>query len=286
MGGQILWENPNPTSSIGNSDITVFSMENFQYLIIGCRINSDGTQAIQYTKVKKSFSAKNIYLSITNNDNNNNYHRRIQLVDNTTINIQQGYIGDSANNTACIPVVIYGTNDLGYMGSSPSVLDSMPIGYVYISTSNISPETLFGGSWRRIEGVFLLAATQGLDNPTLTNLGWSRSSNGYHYWTDSAGNRHNITNVGNYDGEVKHTLTVAEMPSHNHNNSGSASHRWGAATGWGSETITANFGVHLDRVNDVVYDGGVIDSNVYTGGGDAHNNISPYVTVYMWERIA
>ena len=60
-----------------------------------------------------------------------------------------------------------------------------PVGHIYLSLSDTSPATLFGGTWERIEDRFLLAA-------------------GSTYSAGSTG------------GEAEHTLTVDEMPSHSH----------------------------------------------------------------------
>ena len=60
-----------------------------------------------------------------------------------------------------------------------------PIGSYYWSSSDISPQTLFGGIWTKIKGRFLFA------------------SDGNH-------------SVGYEDGEEKHYLTIDEMPSHYH----------------------------------------------------------------------
>lgn len=78
--------------------------------------------------------------------------------------------------------------------------------------------------------------------------------------------------IGSTGGEETHTLTIAEMPSHSHGvNSGA--------------TVFANGGA-----NDVSQTAG---SRTYTylgisntGGGQAHNNMPPYKTVYIWERTA
>ena len=78
--------------------------------------------------------------------------------------------------------------------------------------------------------------------------------------------------IGSTGGEETHTLTIAEMPSHSHDvNSGA--------------TVFANGGA-----NDVSQTAG---SRTYTylginntGGGQAHNNMPPYKTVYIWERTA
>lgn len=71
-------------------------------------------------------------------------------------------------------------------------------------------------------------------------------------------------------GEKEHTQTVSEMPSHNHSlpiagTSGSATY---LITG----TTTANR-VLLGTVGD-------------KGGGQPFNIMQPYITCYMWKRIA
>ena len=73
-------------------------------------------------------------------------------------------------------------------------------------------------------------------------------------------------------GSKTHTLTVSELPAHNHNNAAGIS--------------------PAPNANDVDITGGngrTIADNVTTdntGGGSAHNNLQPYVVVYMWKRTA
>ena len=74
---------------------------------------------------------------------------------------------------------------------------------------------------------------------------------------------------GDTGGEATHTLTVDEMPSHTHNTpvkSGSYTTMDGSGNTWVP-----------------IYN----NSNVtYTGGGQAHNNMPPYLVVYIWKRVA
>lgn len=88
----------------------------------------------------------------------------------------------------------------------------------------------------------------------------------------SAGDGYAVESTG---GEAEHTLTVDELPSHSHdmiikntnengrtdeaNNSGSGSSGFENFATWHTKT---------------------------TGGGKAHNNLPPYLAVYMWKRIA
>lgn len=88
-----------------------------------------------------------------------------------------------------------------------------PVGSIYMSVNNVNPATLFGGTWEKIEGKFLLGASSG------HSLGETGGAENVSY--TPAGS------VGN------HTLTAAEMPSHTHTYAKSA-----AATG--STALTAN----------------------------------------------
>lgn len=84
-----------------------------------------------------------------------------------------------------------------------------PIGSVYLNIGGTDPATAFGGTWKKIEGSYLLA------------------SGSYDGMTLSAGTR---------VGEVKHAITADEMPPHHHEGetdvSGEHHHgTWGEAYG-------------------------------------------------------
>ena len=72
-------------------------------------------------------------------------------------------------------------------------------------------------------------------------------------------------------GEKTHTLTMNEMPSHSHTVNPPYSTSDGTTTylrTGASSSSHANL-----RTSE-------------TGGGEAHNNLQPYITVYMWRRTA
>lgn len=76
-------------------------------------------------------------------------------------------------------------------------------------------------------------------------------------------------------GEKTHKLTINEMPSH--------SHRF-KAWAWGyTRASVANYCADQSMQHDNFEDNGSHIAN--TGGGQAHNNLQPYITVYMWKRI-
>lgn len=124
-----------------------------------------------------------------------------------------------------------------------------PVGSIYMSVNSTSPATFFGGTWERITGRFLLAATDG-------------GANG--------GNSNASIKPGYTGGEAAHTLSVAEMPSHTHNYG-----NWTNASPSGPDV-----GVLWIGAGSVSATSGI----TYTGGSGSHNNMPPYLAVYVWKR--
>lgn len=141
-----------------------------------------------------------------------------------------------------------------------------PVGSIYMSMNSTSPSTLFGGTWRKIEDVFLLAE-------------------GTHPYPETGG-------------EETHTLTEAELPSMSGNftlssnigsNDTGASTKLEGATGnfsrvsrTGRNILKFNSGTYTVSTNQTLYDRVKWEA----GSGNSHNNMPPYMAVYMWERIA
>ena len=141
-----------------------------------------------------------------------------------------------------------------------------PIGFVYISINNINPSTLFGGMWEQIKGRFLLAAGENEANTT-TDFG-----------SMSAGELNRP--VGELGGEATHTLTVDELPE----NIGTfRTLSWAVDnTATGAFSVTSQL---ADRDGPVGNSYGTAQYKL-SGGGQPHNNMPPYVAVYVWKRTA
>ena len=78
--------------------------------------------------------------------------------------------------------------------------------------------------------------------------------------------------IGKIGGEKTHTLTIDEMPSHNHDIKYASND-----TGFGDNYFTAG--------KKSSYSTSSIPIN-NTGGGQSHNNLQPYQVVAYWKRIA
>lgn len=76
--------------------------------------------------------------------------------------------------------------------------------------------------------------------------------------------------AGDTGGEAEHTLTVNEMPSHRHEILASTQ-----GTAFGSAYINPSNGSRNST-----------DQTELNGGGQPHNNMPPYIVVYMWKRTA
>lgn len=150
-----------------------------------------------------------------------------------------------------------------------------PVGAVYFSANNVSPEVLFGGTWNRIaDGRFIVGAGNGLDRNGL-----------YQNFP-----------IGETSGEYRHTLTKSQIPPHSH-------------TGLGY-TIAGNEGSNIDerplknmagltslRHSDSSHtsefvsfnESGTLDNELFideTGGGESHNITPPGFGLYVYTRTA
>lgn len=82
-------------------------------------------------------------------------------------------------------------------------------------------------------------------------------------------------------GEKTHILTVDEIPTHNHTFYYNTSSAGGLASGR-SVAARSSASDDIQKNGDYTFYSWTQES----GGGQAHNNLQPYITCYMWKRTA
>ena len=145
-----------------------------------------------------------------------------------------------------------------------------PIGSIYMSTSAVSPESLFGGKWEQIKGRFLLGAD---DTHALGSIGGELSHT---------------------HGTSGHALTLNEMPAHQGHLYSNGDAVWPSASEdtyymaissvnkYGSRPYVCRAG------NEAVPRGFTRGSGSAHSHGNTHSasNLPPYLAVYVWKRTA
>lgn len=126
------------------------------------------------------------------------------------------------------------------------LLKVYPVGAIYISTVNTNPGTLFGGTW------VTYAAGR-----TLVGVDVSQTE---------------FNTVQKTGGAKTHTLDISQMPSHNHNY-------------FNTPNNTGTYTVYVPTTSAQTK-ASYQTNMTNTGGGQAHNNLQPYITVYIWRRTA
>lgn len=121
---------------------------------------------------------------------------------------------------------------------------AFPIGAIYTSVVSTNPATILGyGTW--------------------TAFGAGRTLVG----VDTG--QTEFDTVEETGGAKTHTLTISEMPSHNHD-------IYVGNVGSGSPSLSGSG-------NNTTPDSTYVSNK---GGGNAHNNLQPYITVYFFKRTA
>ena len=133
-----------------------------------------------------------------------------------------------------------------------------PVGsIVQYASASIDPNTLIGGTWERIQGKFLFGAD---------------SSHA----------------IGSEGGSEAVELTTANLPAHRH----FILSTYGATESFAITSTLARYDRSYGQTENEHYtlmatsreaNGGRTSA---TGSGTAHNNMPPYLTVYIWKRTA
>lgn len=153
------------------------------------------------------------------------------------------------------------TNQLFFQTAGTNfVLDNVyPIGSIYMNVNSTNPGTLFGGTWEQIQGKFLLGMSSSYP-------------------------------AGSQGGEASHTLTTAEMPSHGHNPANESGY-FGFITNSKKAFEVGDMGIQSGSGRYYPFASAAFDISRNsltgtTGGGTSHNNMPPYLSIYIWKRTA
>ena len=130
---------------------------------------------------------------------------------------------------------------INYDLASEILESAYPVGSIYISVGSANPQDIFGGAWARFaQGRCLIGLDSGDED---------------------------FNSISETGGSKNHTLTVNEMPAHNHG--ATPEFKFSSSRG----ALSSNFSLDGSNI-------------INTGGGAAHNNMQPYIVVAMWKRTA
>lgn len=125
-----------------------------------------------------------------------------------------------------------------------------PVGSVYMSVNATSPADLFGGTWERLKDRFLLGAGD-------------------------------TYKPGETGGEAEHKLELWEMPVHDHSvYDQSMSSGVNLGVEWGQFVSESS----SEKSYGITINGTM--KTTESGSSEPHNNMPPYLAVYMWVRVA
>lgn len=134
-----------------------------------------------------------------------------------------------------------------YIRGKPFLDYIYPVGSIYMSVNPKNPGTWFGGTW----------------------VAWGEGRVPVGVNT-SDGSFNSVEKTG---GEKNHKLSLNEIPNHGHSTNINLGERTKSGSG-----IWAAVPGEVDNI--------WVGNSLAVGGGEAHNNLQPYITCYMWKRTA
>ena len=157
----------------------------------------------------------------------------------------------------------YGTMSIGNAGFTKKFISALfllmhPVGTPYASDNPTSPAELYGGTWERIEGRFIMGASDTYP-------------------------------AGSTGGSATHTQTEDEIASHAHSAIAIGNSNWhlwsdsNLGTAHSSE-YTFEFST-TSNLNGRSNERGFVGTD-YVGNGKPMDIINPYYSMYIWRRVA
>ena len=131
------------------------------------------------------------------------------------------------------------------------ILDIMwPVGSIYLSDNATNPNTKFGGTWVRLSGGFIYGSTNASGSTYSTGNGSGTTTN-------------------------NHTLTIDQIPRHNHSVMTNIIHQDGTP-------------VHEEILNAGIFYGDgrrrLVSDCGYNGSSKGHSHAIPFIACSIWRR--
>ena len=200
---------------------------------------------------------------------------RVELLDNNKIKYTIAKLGDSNDytNEELYQMIKQLQDDNKVLSSQITnnttsgsmFLKVYPVGSIYISTSSENPGNIYGGTWEEYGKGRTLVGVDSSDS--------------------------DFSTVEKLGGEKTHTLTIDEMPSHNH-----VERMFLDQSGYSSvKPAGYAYYIYSTQSSNVITWASAQISNMNfwrigdtedKGGSQAHNILQPYITTYMWKRTA
>lgn len=176
----------------------------------------------------------------------------IPTVNNATLTIQKNgttvktFTANASSNVTANITVPTDTGDLTNNAGYLKANDVYPVGSIVTFYDTADHSNFLGLTWTRFAAGKMVVGY----NPSDTDF----------------------DTIGETGGEKTHTLTVEEIPKHNHN--------------LGQMYDGYRLTVGTSQPRGVYADYGQLVPTTETGGGQAHNNMPPYITAALWRRTA
>lgn len=219
------------------------------------------------------FMNKVSYINTAGNEIELDQATSVTTVDENTLSVSHANTAGRADTADLAIVANNATNIKNKAGNNvplaSALLDMVyPVGSIYMSVNNVSPQSFLGGTW----------------------VAWGAGR----VPVSVANGDSDFGTADKTGGEKTHKLTNSEMPSHIHTaNSKAGSARRSAPGSNDGVMFVSNGAIEATQYYQMDTQGTPYGNflSLYvtinkSGGDEPHNNLQPYITCYMWKRTA